>query len=189
METITEVIGLPGAGKTHYVGGKQVLVKGRACRYWWALLFSIKHPKIAWHFLYKTVRTPQVRPALKNKALFLLFGAFAREYKARPGQIIDEGLYQYILSLYEVTVSRKAVKDDITILAPLRRGVLHFRTDETIRESRMQERGRWFSKNLSKAETERFLVSLKETEMYLAELLQEQANYEVYNRNHHGDFN
>jgi thymidylate kinase len=116
---IIEFFGPSGAGKTtlartlaNRIGGEYITVDLSMAAYWNVLRFGFRFPKIVLFLLYHTLlESVKIRKLFKHK-LFLLFLALARSARAirdsKKGTIVvlDEGLIQYGLSLYEHPVGR-----------------------------------------------------------------------------------
>lgn len=183
---IQEIMGLPGVGKTTYCCKINmcvpVFITPRK-RFFYAMKFLLQHPVVFSYFFYKTIKVPQQRRSLRNKVFFLLFTSFAKEAGATGNKILDEGLYQYILSLYEINVSRSDVSRDLRMLYALKRKVIHLVAEEDVRHARLQKRGRHFALNLTERERESFTKTMRETENIIRDLKDGDKYYLVLENN------
>lgn len=128
-ETIVEYIGLPGAGKT-YLAQKHsketnipvITINSKCERYSQVSLFLVRHPILFCYISCMVFRyTKHNIRLLRHKYFFLFFNAVAREQKAnRLGiGIIDEGLFQFSLSLFESKVGKSRMQAYMSIVNKL----------------------------------------------------------------------
>lgn len=154
---ITEYFGLPGSGKT-YLAQKfsqehrvpLIEVSGRLQKYFWALIFVCARPRTFFFFLKEMIKE-NGRDAVTAFFLVRLFNhkvhnlylrAIAKEGKAffRRNAVVDEGLFQILLYIFE----RKIEKEDLISFASLLRGRVCYivMANAETRGKRMRDRGR-----------------------------------------------
>lgn len=121
---IIEFFGLPGSGKTccaqacaRKEGLRVVEVENRAAVYLWALVFACVRPALFFAFAKRIIKENKRNVILVRHKLFLLhLHAMAKEGRAlftRGNVILDEGLFQAILSVYE----REIGEEEVHVLA------------------------------------------------------------------------
>lgn len=152
QKEIIELVGLPGSGKTTWAqsqsfpffpNGKYT----RTERFAALLLFKITHPIVFLRLCNLTLKqTPHVR-RLKHKLFFLLGTALASERRAQKLNesrvIIDEGILQYLLGIFESPITKQDTQIMTHIINYLpRRTIRWFEADKEERTKRMQERER-----------------------------------------------
>lgn len=164
---IYEVIGLTGAGKTYWSGQyarekslQYVTLGGRWWRYKNALLFVINRPLLAFQiFRLAFIYSLSNRGIIKHKLLYIMLNAYAREYLATSQDadvIIDDGILQFVFSIYEQKISRRIIQNDFNFSAISDRVVLQVTAPKVTRIERMKKRGRFLRHTFSDAERERY---------------------------------
>ncbi len=150
---IYEFIGLGGAGKTYraaeYAKTKNiplVSILNSWERSLYAFLFMARHPIVVARLVWWVIQQGQtVSGLIFHKIFFLLFRTLGREGKILflDDAVIDEGLVQFIISLFEEPVSAKDIKNYIQlILSVAPRQIYILDTPILIRQERMTHRRR-----------------------------------------------
>lgn len=148
---IIEFFGLPGSGKSHiaekefgYIEKPYSTILDRIRKYSLVALYETMHPIRSAAFFIAIVReTRDNAPLLMHKLKFLYLNAEAREQAGqfKKEGVIDEGLVNYLLSLYERKISEKDV-NSIVKRIPKKRMVYIINASKSVREKRMLERKR-----------------------------------------------
>lgn len=147
---IIELYGLAGSGKTYstpHIAAQYGLpvadVSHRAERYACFLRFCLSHPALAGSLLLETVRRTSSRPPLLLHKLKLLVSNLAKVQKAigLGGGIVDAGLFQFLLVIYEEAVSEAELARFKDRLALQDYRILVFDVDDDVRTERMASRG------------------------------------------------
>jgi hypothetical protein len=149
---ITRFVGLPGAGKSHladmYAKDEKrplIGVSNRLDKYFFSFVFLILKPLTFFHFFKQVFRETQRNTALLRwKLTVLLFPAFAREAKAvfHKNPVLDEGLLQFILSIYDREIGEGELNKYTYYLDPKKCRVLLVEASTDVRERRMRGRNR-----------------------------------------------
>jgi dephospho-CoA kinase len=146
---IVELAGLPGSGKSFLAPkiaaehGVSIVRVGRlGQRRLYALLFGLLHPRLVLRLL-ATCRA-QSRGALRRMKTHRLVSALAKEQKARMigGGLIDEGIFQILLTLYETPAEPARIEEMLSLLPKAAYRVCFVEAAEETRQSRMQARGK-----------------------------------------------
>ena len=150
---IYEFIGLPGSGKTYHaqrlsseIGAPMIGALSRKDRFLGALCFATHRPLVVMRLVRELFCETHVSAALLwHKLFFLLGNALARESVAMRFEtaVIDEGLAQYIYSLYEHRITVRDIQRYFDIVKlPEERTVTIIEASDNIRHERMAARGR-----------------------------------------------
>lgn len=196
---IIEYLGLPGSGKTYLAERRvkenqeytYVAIRTRTERFFYAFVFMGTHPLISFRMIWTVMkRTPLHFRLLKHKTAFLLLGAFAREARASyfttKDTVLDEGLHQFMLSMYEKPVDERTMQEDWGMIV---RNMKHTRQIvfvECKREARMQRmrtRNRFPRRMLSQAYQEHFLGVQEQNYPLVKRLLEEEYSVETVTSN------
>lgn len=148
---IIELLGLPGSGKTYYTKKFAQEYEMEAISFnkgfkkkFYAILFIIFHPFLFGILIKKLfIENRQDKKVLKHKLFNYLPGVIAREQKGRLSRrsVIDEGLIQFILAMYERKISKKDLRWCQSYFNK-RFKIFIIETEEKIRQKRIQTRGR-----------------------------------------------
>jgi hypothetical protein len=150
---IFEYFGPSGAGKTHASQEQSraeniptVSIKGKWEKLFHVLFFALSHPAFFFRMSIKIwLESRQDFAVWSHKYFFLFLSAIAKENKATyfENAILDEGLYQFGLSLYERRVDSSEMDEYVSRLVNFPERILYFvETDASIREERMLGRNR-----------------------------------------------
>ncbi len=154
---IIEFFGLSGAGKTYLRkkisrenNYKVILIRGRLEKYLFVGLFFIFHPRISSFLLYKLlIENHNNKYLLIYKIKFLFFEMIAREQKAmfrskikKDNLIIDEGVLQFIIAIYERKINDKDLESFGKLLSD-KYIIYIISADKKIRTSRLEARGKY----------------------------------------------
>lgn len=162
-----ELIGLTGSGKSYLAekiaderGCIFLRTQGRWWRYVFSLLFILRHPLLARTIISCTARNTRGKSKLlKHKLLYILLNAFAKEFIARNSRrdvLIDDGLLQYLPSMYEDYMDRKTFLSDIDLGFFSDRNVIHISVSTDVRIQRMKSRGRFLRHQLPEPERSQY---------------------------------
>lgn len=147
---IVELYGLAGSGKTYSTpriaaqyGLPVADVSRRRERYACFLGFCRSHPALAGSLLLETVRRTLSRPSLLFHKLKMLVSNLAKVQKAvrLGGGVVDAGLFQFLLVIYEEAVSEAELAKFKDRLALQDYRILVFDVDDDVRTHRMTSRG------------------------------------------------
>jgi len=187
---IAEFFGLPGSGKTLLAKrfSKEnripiIEINSRIEKYFWAVFFVCTHPVLFFLLLKKIIKENKNDSALlRHKALFLCLRAIAKEGKSffKRDAVIDEGLYQTLLYIFE----RKIKKDELASYRTLfkKRTVHIIVAGVDTRMERMQSRGRVPRVFLNNAYRERWFPVLEHNFYVITVWIKENFSYEeTYN--------
>ncbi len=115
---IIELFGLPGSGKSTIIRslvnnkiGKDIFIRNRFEKAFYLSLFLMRHPIISFFWIKEIIL--QRHRELTSYKISLLFSTFAKIQKASFSNntyIIDEGLIQRILSIYETNLTEQKIK-------------------------------------------------------------------------------
>lgn len=108
----------------------------------YALLFGLLHPSLALRLF--AICRAQSQGALRRMKIHRLVSALAKEQKARTvgGGLIDEGLFQVLLTLYETPAEPATIEEMLSLLPKAAYRVCFVEADDETRRSRMQARGK-----------------------------------------------
>jgi dephospho-CoA kinase len=146
---IVELVGLPGSGKSFLAPkiaaehGVSIVRVGRlGQRPLCALLFGLLHPRLTLRLL--SVCREQSQGALRRMKIHRLVSALAKEQKARilGGGLIDEGIFQILLTLYESFAEPATIEEMLSMLPKAAYRVCFVEADDERRRRRMQARGK-----------------------------------------------
>lgn len=183
---ITEYFGLPGSGKTYlaeqhsHVRGAR-LIEARGCfeRYAWAIFFFCIRPREC-SILLKEILNENKHDItlLRHKIHVLYLNTIAKEGKAffsRKESIIDEGLAQAILSLYE----REACVEDLSLFIRLFRGrkMCLVTAPREKREERMRARMRFPREFLGEEYRARWFPLLEKNHTIISAWIKQHFHY------------
>jgi dephospho-CoA kinase len=148
---IIEFFGLPGAGKTHKAQELSleknipiISIQNRYEKYGLVFLYMLLHPLVVLFFLRTLARENKHDKALlHHKIRNLFFNCIAREQKGvfHKECIIDEGLWQCALGIFEREVVEVDIRDCTNYIFR-KRVVFIVETPREERMRRMQARGR-----------------------------------------------
>lgn len=147
---IVELYGLAGSGKTYstpHIAAEYGLpvadVGRRRERYACFLQFCLSHPALAGSLMLETVRRTIARPTLLLHKMKMLVSNLAKVQKAIKlgGGVVDAGLFQFLLVIYEEAVSETELAKFKDRLALRDYRILTFDVDDDIRTQRMTSRG------------------------------------------------
>lgn len=147
---VIEFFGLPGSGKTYCAerfaresGLPLIEVHGRPQTYFWAFVFACVRPRM-FFFLLKEIAKENRRDTrlLRHKIHNLYLRAVAKEGKTflRRDAVIDEGLFQVLLYLFERRIEKMGLGSFSFLFQDRTAHIVTARAD--IRRGRMQSRGR-----------------------------------------------
>jgi dephospho-CoA kinase len=164
---IVELIGLSGAGKTSFARAFSeeqhipiIEVTGRARKVGLILWFIATRPRVFFSILLVLVVENKKSARLRShKIRNLFFSTVAREQKARMSSrdcIIDEGLLQFFLSLYERPVNEQDVSRYLARIVDDRK-VIILEAEYDVRIKRMKTRGRFPRSFMGEAYQRRWL--------------------------------
>ena len=154
MKTLpTEIIGLPGAGKTYYVQQNSgYTINSKLEKLFYAILFVLFNPYRSLIYIFNIFRFHKSlddqrknRSLLKKKLLIIFPAAIAIEQKTQLISIFEsskqiiysDGLLYLALSTFDTS----AVMKDIQLYAIKKRYII-LEVNNTIRHQRMRNRGR-----------------------------------------------
>lgn len=148
---IYEFFGLPGSGKSYiaerefgYAAKSFSSISQRLIKYFLVALYEVMHPIRSAVFILAIIReTQHNRKLMMHKLKFLYLNAEAREQAAsfkREG-VVDEGLVNYLLSLYERKISTKDVQSLLKRI-PKKRTIYIVNANFEARKKRMKNRNR-----------------------------------------------
>lgn len=146
---IVELVGLPGSGKSFLAPriaaehGVPIVRVGRlGQRPLYALLFAFSHPRLAFQLL--AISHEQSQGALRQIKRHRLVSALAKELKVRilGGGLIDEGLFQILLTLYEAPAEPARTEELLSMLPKADYRVYFVEAPEEMRQRRVRERGK-----------------------------------------------
>ncbi len=147
------LFGLPGAGKT-YLASRYGRETGYAVssgpirrrrRYWLGLRYTARHPYLVASVLIKVVRENHSRRKLLFYKVHNLFmSALAREEQVRErlNSIVDEGLLQLLLSIYERRITKAEAKACLQNIVRRNDRIWLVEADKNLRLERMHIRKR-----------------------------------------------
>jgi hypothetical protein len=147
---IVELFGPSGSGKSfvaaslaaeHHV--KPVRLRFGQ-KYFFAARFALSHRKFARRIFAMWNAETQRTPVLRGNKLYRLISFMAKEQKARAmgGGVIDEGIIQYFLILYEGEAPVDEVRNCLALLEPPDYLICIVESDVATRFRRMEERGK-----------------------------------------------
>jgi len=186
---IYEFFGLPGSGKTFLAMrfSKEnkiplIEINSRTEKYFWVALFVCAHPMLFFLLLKKIIKENKNDSALfRHKTLFLCLRTIAKEGKSffKRDAVIDEGLYQALLYLFE----RKVQKSELACFSPLfkRRTARIVVANADTRRERMQSRGRVPRAFLNNAYRERWFPILDHNFDVISGWIKENFSYKEIN--------
>lgn len=169
---ILELVGLPGGGKSFLApriaanNGLQIVRVGRlGQRHVYRALFVLSHPR-----LYRALRRLCGEQAGDNDVVNRmnvrrLGSAVAKTHKARllGDGLIDEGLFQFLLSVYETPPSVSELAAIIERIPEAGLRILFVQADGAIRDRRMQERNKIPRAELGASYVQRWLRAQENT--------------------------
>lgn len=147
---IVELFGPSGSGKSFFAARlaaehnlKQVRVRFGQ-KYFYATRFALTHRAFARRIFAMWNEETRRNPVLRGNKLYRLISFMAKEQKARAmgGGVIDEGIIQYSLILYEGDAPVNAVRDCLALLERPDYFVCIIESDVATRFRRMKERGK-----------------------------------------------
>ena len=187
---ILELVGLPGSGKTFLA---PILAKKHDMpvvstnwfgeRYLLALLFFLTHFELSCQMLRRVRIDTAPYPYLKRRKLRRFISIVAREQKARllGKGLIDEGLFQYLITIYE----NEAPAGEIEyFLGLLDRGIYRvylLEVDDMTRARRMAQRGKTPRAHMGPEYQQHWQQISRKNFVRLKSLLLKQFNATVYN--------
>jgi hypothetical protein len=147
---IVELFGPSGSGKSYFVARVAAEHRVRPIRvhfgqkYLFALIFVLRHRQFARRIFAMWNSETRKTPVLRGNKLYRLISFMAKEQKARMkgGGVIDEGIIQYFLILYEDTAPVAQVYDCLALLRRPDYFVCIIESDVATRFRRMEERGK-----------------------------------------------
>ncbi len=183
---ITEYFGLPGSGKTYLAeqysrarGARLIETEGYVERYMWAIIFFCIRPRACSLLLREILKENKHNTTLcRHKIRVLYLNTIAKEGKAlfsRKESIIDEGLAQAVLSLYE----REACAGELSVFAGLFRGrtVCLVTAPYAKREERMRARVRFPREFLGEEYRGRWFPVLEKNHAVIAAWIKQNFHY------------
>jgi hypothetical protein len=144
------MFGPSGSGKSHFVrrlaaehNVKRIRVRFGQ-KYLLAILFALLHRAFAKQAFAMWNAETRRSPVLRGNKLYRLISFMAKEQKARlyRGGVIDEGLIQYFLILFEREVPVAEVRDCLALLQRADYLICIVESDVATRFRRMEERGK-----------------------------------------------
>jgi len=191
---VIEFFGLPGVGKT-YLAKKKASEKNipyieivtRWERLWRSFFFFCTHPAISSVFIYEIIRETYKKPKLlKHKLLYLFFLTIAREQKAEKYKecVIDDGLFLFILSLYESVITDANLKKFKKVLNQTRFMIILVTADEDVRKKRLIARQRIPRHGFGEAYQNNWLSVMKKNSVIVRRFIEEYYVYEKALNNH-----
>jgi Cdc6-like AAA superfamily ATPase len=138
-----ECFGLPGSGKTTLIkelssektNNYNVQKISRWKRLLYTLFFIVRYPKISWFFIYNIFKNESL---LYSYLLHLVSMSFAQYVFLKKNTIIDEGVFQRVLSIYPKEMSYSEAQKIINLLSKMRGKILIFEGGDF---SRFYEKG------------------------------------------------
>jgi hypothetical protein len=147
---IVELFGPSGSGKSYFT--KRLAAEHRVKRirlrfgqkYLLAIIFVLRHRAFARRIFALWNSETRKTPVLRGNKLYRLISFMAKEQKARlyRGGVIDEGLIQYFLILFEGEAPVAEVRDCLALLQRPDYLVCIVQSDVAIRFERMKKRGK-----------------------------------------------
>ena len=188
---MVEFFGLPGSGKSYiaekefgYVAKPFKSFVSRIKKYYLLAFYEALHPIRSAVFIIAIIKeTKHNRKLLLHKIKFLYFNAEAREMAAslKKNGIIEEGLVNYLLSLYE----RKILADDVRPLLkriPKNRTIYIINADKKTRQKRMKDRNRTPRNSFGEDYLKKRQLILEHNFEVIKKLIKETFTYkEIYN--------
>lgn len=147
---ITELVGMPGSGKSTYATGlieenknrSIVSLNGRLERFFGSLSFSLKNlPLVILLFSWLLRKHSGGWRLLKHKT-FMFSVALAKENKARNTSIVDDGLLQFVFSISDYPLSSVEVSKIVSRLDLRDREVIFIDCADEVSALRMKNRKR-----------------------------------------------
>jgi hypothetical protein len=147
---IVELFGPSGSGKSYVAARlaaehnlKPVRVRFGQ-KYLFATAFAFRHREFARRIFAMWNAETRKNPVLRGNKLYRLISFMAKEQKARRmgGGVIDEGIIQYFLILYEGDAPVEDVRDCLALLERPDYFVCIVESDVATRFRRMRERGK-----------------------------------------------
>ena len=151
---IIELFGLPGSGKTYlaqncFSDRQHAVVKclGKFQQFFFALMFGLRKPLFFCYLKILLLKENWCKPSLLwHKYMMLLLPALAKEGKAlfskNSTAVIDQGLLQLALSIYERKIEEPDIKRILSFCARENRKITIVEANKSVREKRMGDRGR-----------------------------------------------
>jgi len=144
------MFGPAGSGKSFHAARLAAEYQVRRIRvgfgrkYLFAIWFALTHRDFARHIFHIWNAETRKNPVLRGNKLYRLISFMAKEQKARcqRGGVIDEGIIQYFLILYEGEAPAAEVRDCLALLQRPDYLVCIVESDVATRFHRMQERGK-----------------------------------------------
>jgi hypothetical protein len=147
---IVELFGPSGSGKSYFAARLAAEHNVKPVRvhfgqkYLFAASFVLQHREFARRIFAMWNAETRKNPILRGNKLYRLISFMAKEQKARRmgGGVIDEGIVQYFLILYEGEAPVDEVRDCLALLERTDYFVCIVESDVTTRFRRMRERGK-----------------------------------------------
>ncbi len=182
---IYEFFGLPGSGKTYlaerFSQNKQtplVEVHGTVDKYTWAFIFACARPRIFFSFLKELIKENKQHPRLlRYKINTLYLRAVAKEGKAlvRKDAVIDEGLLQVLLYIFEKEITERDIASYARFLK--KRNIHIIEASHIARKERMKARERFPRAFLGKEYRQRWFPVLEKNYALIRELIKAKFPY------------
>ncbi len=187
---IYEFFGLPGSGKTYlaerFSQNKQmplVEVRGNVAKYTWAFIFACARPRIFFSFLKELIKENKQYPGLlRYKINTLYLRAVAKEGKAlaRKDAVIDEGLFQVLLYIFEKEITERDIASCARFLK--KRNIHIVEASHAVRRERMKARGRFPRAFLGEEYLQQWFPVLEKNYALIRELIKAKfPHIEVFN--------
>jgi len=169
---VIEFVGMPGSGKTFWATSNQypssaftyLEVSGRE-RFVLTFQFFISKPFLFCKLVYLLIKNSKKDLSLiKHKIFFLLFFACALEIKSKklPNPLIDQGLLQVFLCMYDQAVSLERIHNDFELIRKelTMRTIVFVEASQNVRMKRIDSRKRMPRSNFGSTYVESFLAAV-----------------------------
>lgn len=176
---IYEFFGLPGSGKTYcaalFAKNRKlplIEVHGRVQTYFWTCVFACVSPACFFFFLKEIARENSGNAyLLRHKVHNLFLRAVAKEGKAlvRKNAVIDEGLFQAILYIFEKEMTQQDIARHKKFLK--KRHLYVVEASRAVREKRMRTRKRFPRAFLNEDYRRRWFPVLEKNYSLICELI------------------
>ena len=189
---ITELIGLPGVGKTflaHNLTTKHdiciINISNNFERYLYGFLFTLLHPITTVSLVKITIsETPrQNLQLLKHKLLKPMLKAMAIEQKARltfGNVIVDEGIFQYItFSIFERRIEKQTLSKLVPKLNLTERSIILVKASNSDHQARIKKRGSFCRDKLGEKYVEEWKQILIDNSKEIERFIIEQPNIKI----------